>query len=573
VPPVASAPSASVVVAPPAPPPGPARVDLAARKSTHFLGENVLVDFCVVDTSPSPITISVGGDYGGSSRSLRFKVEVRDAAGQVMPDPDPNPVNFGGMGYSPKIEPGARWCQSLQLMRYARIDAPGTYTITATHDLGWKSEKPPVGTTKISLAMPNAAEAENVIAAMEALPDDPNGSAGKVSPAYADFSALRYDVYTAPLAKRASAGDLRAIDGLTNIPSQAATRVLVGLLSNPSREVARAAARGLAMRLPDPALSGALGARNPFEATYADQRKYLGRAWVPALADDVRAAADQRLASSTAEDVTDGAFMIEAVGTPADGPDVVKALDAAMDRTRTAPPETDVYPTPRGACQELLRAAEILVDRKLAAAAKPKSPGEIAVWLVALSRGARPSAWEAELGRAMRHPIAYVRQLALERAPHGALSPALVTNVGADLVDRDLDVVVAAAQLAEGEHLAPLAPAVVRAMPKATDLRLNALATAAWSLGARYDRAKMLVSMLSNAAAFPQAFSELAGVIAHHGSSSSGQPTEAERKALAARWTQFITLHRADIEAGRTVPFKDPSVTPDLLPTAWKLDP
>jgi len=206
-----------------------------------------------------------------------------------------------------------------------------------------------------------------------------------------------------------------------------------------------------------------------------------------------------------------------------------------------------------------------------ARSAGPKSAGEIALWLVALSRGARPAGWEAELGRAMRHPIAYVRQLAFERTPRGAVAAALGPALVAGLADRDLDVVCAAAQLAQREHAVSLAPNVVRAMPKMTDIRLNVLSSAAWDLGARYDRAQMLVSMLPNAAAFQQAFSELLGALEHHGSSSSGEPTEAERKALAARWTKFIAQHRADIEAGRAVPLSDPTVTVDLVPHGYRL--
>ena len=566
-PPVARALPASPVVAPARP--SRARVDLGVRKSSYFLGENVLVDWCVVNTSAAPMTIDVGGDYRGSSRSLRFKVEVRDARGRPMADPDPNPYNLGGLSYSPTIAPGERWCQSLPLARYARIDAPGTYTVTATHDLGWKTGAP-TGTARVTFAMPNAAEVERVVAAMEKLPDDPQRSAGKLSIDYADFSALRYDVYVGPLAKRAAAGQARAIDGLANVPTEAATRALVALLGSGSHDVSRAAARGLAMRLPDPALAGALGKRNPFENSYDAQRKYLAQSWVPALADDVRAAAHKRLASSDADDVRDGAFMLEAVGTAADGPELVKSLDAAIDRTRTTPAETDVYPVPRGACQELLRATNMLVDRGLAAPASPKSPGEVALWLVALDR-ARPAGWEAELGRAMRHPIAYVRQLAFERAPRGALAPALVSAVAVGLADRDADVAVAAAQLAQREHATALAPKVVRAMASQNGIRLNAVSQAAYELGARYDRARMLVSMLASQATFGAAMSELLGALDHHGYGSSGEPSEAERKALAARWSAFVTQHRADIEAGKPIALSAPGVTADLLPSGTKL--
>src|SRR5438094_7234758 len=101
--------------------PGSARIDLAVRTPKRFLGENVLLDYCVVNTGSTPIAIDVGGDYRGSSRSLRFKVAVTDAKGVALPDPDPNPMNFGGMSYSPTIQPGKKWCQSLQLARYARF--------------------------------------------------------------------------------------------------------------------------------------------------------------------------------------------------------------------------------------------------------------------------------------------------------------------------------------------------------------------------------------------------------------------------------------------------------------------
>ena len=156
--------------------PTTARIELHVRKPRHFLGENALIDFCVVNRTEAPIKIDVGGDYRGSSRSLRFKVEVRDAAGNKLADPDPSPFNLGGLMYSPSIEPGKRWCHSLPLWRYARIDAPGKYTIRATHDLGWAAGTAPTGTAKIVFVMPTPTQAEAVVVAMAALPPDPGTS-------------------------------------------------------------------------------------------------------------------------------------------------------------------------------------------------------------------------------------------------------------------------------------------------------------------------------------------------------------------------------------------------------------
>jgi hypothetical protein len=563
--------SATVSVAPPK----EARVELGVRKSTHFLGENVLVDFCVVNGKDTPIKIDVGGDYRGSSRSLRFKVEVRDSTGVVMPDPDPDGYNLGGIGYSPDIAPGAKWCQSLPLMRYARIDAPGTYTITATHDLGWPAGTAPRGTTTIALAMPDATRAETIVREMEALPADPSTSAGQTAVAYQDFSAMRYDVYSAPLEARAKAGKAYAFDGLSQIPTTNATRALVALLAAPNADIAHAAAMALAMRLPDPALTGQLGARNPFENTLGAQRKYLSsHAWDASFTDDVRTAARARLSSphSDVRELQDGAFMLEAVGHGSDAPPLVRALDTAIDRTRTVPAEKDVYPVPRGACQELLRAAEMLVARGATPLASPKSPGEIAMWLVALERQTtRPAGWEAVLASAMKHPIAYVRELAMIRVPAHALPPSLVALVATNLANADEDVVVEAAELARRENVRSLAPAIVAAMAHPVGLRLNIVSNAAHALGARMTRAKALAARLADKDAFDEALAELVETLDHQGRSTDGETTDAARAAVAARWRAFVEAHRADIQADRKLSLDDPTVTPDLVPPTWKL--
>ncbi|HEV7555860.1 MAG TPA: hypothetical protein VGO00_10415 [Kofleriaceae bacterium] len=546
-----------------------ARVELHVRKPKHFLGENALVDFCVVNPTSSPITIDVGGDYRGSTRALRFKLEVRDAAGTVLADPDPNPFNMGGMSYSPNIAPGKRWCESLALWRYARIDRPGTYTIKATHDLGWAVGTAPTATATITFAMPTPAEAEAVVAAMEALPADPNNSAGEVRVDYADFSALRYDVYVTPLTARATRGKPTALAGLAEIPTRTATRAIVTLLRHRDPVIAKSAVEALSMRLPDPALTGHLGSRNPFENTMSEQRKYLStRAWDPALADEVRAIAKLHLASVDLADIVGGAFMLEAVGTLDDAPDVVKALDTAIDRTRKDPVETNMSPPPRGACMELRRAVTILLARGLVPAASPSTGGEIAVWLEALYTGARPPGWEAELGRAMKHPTPYVRELAFQRAPD-AVPASLVPSIKASLVDRDQDVVDAAAELAARAKLTALAPDVVKAMAHPTGLRLNIVSNAAYALGARYPRALALLARLDDA--FGDAYGELLEMLDQKGGGRSGEPTAAEKKAVAAAWTKLVAAKRSAIEAGTKISLDDPAVTPALFPKSWNV--
>jgi len=548
-----------------------ARVMVQTGTGPHFLGENLLVDYCLANTSREPFSIDVGGDYRGSSRSLRFIVEVRDAAGTLVPDPDPEPYNLGGLGYSPTLQPGEKWCQSLPLVRYARIDAPGKYSLRVTHDLGWPEGTAPAGQGTIELVMPNAVQAEAVVARMESLPCDPNTSAGKVSRPYADFSALRYDVYVAPLLRRARKGSLDAISGLSWIPTPDATRALIGLLQASDPKARRAAVDGLNLRLPDPALAGALGPRNPLGNELPAQRKYLSaQAWQPGFADEVRTAARRLLASADVGDLQPGAFMLEAVGTAADAPDLVSALTRAILRTQTEPREAGVYPVPRGACQELLRAAQILLGRGLRAPVAPKSEGELAVWLLAVGQGAHPTGWEASLGRALRHPVPYLRALALDNTP-AALPMRLEPAVSANLAHADIDVQIAATLLVERAKLTSLVPGIIRIIERAKDpTQLTIASNAAYELGARTARGLALAGRLAEPDMFNAALGELAGLLDSHGYSSSGSPPPHAGAQLVERWRAFIEQHRLEIQAGTRIPL-DENVPVDLVPPNWKL--
>src|ERR1022692_947596 len=118
--------SAQTIAPPPA---GAARVVLSVDKPAFFLGENVLVHYCLENLSSAPFQIDVGGDDRAASRSVRFKTTVTDEHGAAVPDPDPSGFNFGGAEQMPTIAPHDHWCQSLALMRYARIDQSGTYSI------------------------------------------------------------------------------------------------------------------------------------------------------------------------------------------------------------------------------------------------------------------------------------------------------------------------------------------------------------------------------------------------------------------------------------------------------------
>lgn len=536
--------------------------------ATHFLGENVLVDYCFVNPTKQPVKISVGGDYRGASRSLRFKATMTDSGGAVMPDPDPTGFSMGGLGWEPDVAPGNRWCQSLPLYAYARFDQPGTYAVRFTHDLGWKGKPAPTGDTTITFAMPTATEAENVVVAMEKAGDATSVSSGKTSAPYRDYFALRYPIYLDALSRRARTGNLDAVDGLGQIPNLDATRMLIGLLDEKNPDVAKRAAQVVSMRLPDPALDGAaLGARNPFANEIPEQRKYLIKVgWSPDLAGSVRSAGLKFLAGSDDDLVKSGAFFFEAIGGASDNAKLVEAYTRAIDRTASADRESQVWPTPRGACQELGRAAKMMLARHATPVDPPTTTGEIAEKLLD-----HPS--DTLLHKALNHPNMYVRRLALEALPD-AVPAALVPDVGTDLGVADLDVLVSASMVVQRAKLTALGPKTAAVIARVDDAWLLRMARdGAVAAGARSLAADALVARLADPKAGDSSLRLLQDLFANSGTTSSNPLTPEQGKALAPRWTKLIAAHRADIDKGVKLKLDDPSLPKNLFPEGWVVTP
>ena len=300
----------------------------------------------------------------------------------------------------------------------------GTYSIRATHDLGWTSTKAPEGQITITLSMPSGEEADRIVAATLALPNEAeylSGSGQKILTPRRDFSLLRYPIYLTPLVRLVETGNAEALLGVGAIPTPEATRALIGLMNHRDPLVARDASRQLASRLPDPALEGRLPRRGPFNNELEDPRRYLRDAsWRPEFAAAVRSIAGQWLASDDSTRVIQAAFMIEAFGTIAEVPALSGALDRALERTLTLPFERGGYPRPRGAMQELMRATDVMVSIGYTPPAAPATPGDAVLWLTSFGKGARPDSWQTTMRTLLEHRIPYLRELALQRLPDAA---------------------------------------------------------------------------------------------------------------------------------------------------------
>ena len=581
-----------------------AKVTLELDRPEYFLGENVLAHFVLENTGSKPFKISQGGDYRGSSRSLRFVVTATNEAGHETEDPDPHPMNLGGLEGTSEVKPGAKFTVSIPLVRYRKFDAPGRYTIRVSHDLGWREEpggpKRPVAEASVTFHMPTPEQAETVVAGMEAMKEDPGVSQGQRSPDYPDFGALRQPVYLLALERRAEQGNDAALEGIGNMETLDATAALIKRACEPGNPLALEAAQTLNNRLPDPEFAGKLPGRGPFNTSRLEDRRRLSqRCWDDKFIPEVRALAKRLLGASDqskggtirhttrtmwgsmTRDVGDqigtGAFMIEAVGMPEDAPAVLGAMLPVLEQTmtpRTEPKDNilnDPEPLP-----ELLRAMAALHKRGYSMGPNFSGNAELLLYFTWLADQPppRPENWQ-QCFEAFGTSSPYaIREAVLRSAPL-PLPEACVPGVRAALADKDLGVCRAACELVgksnDQRFLAPLLEIIAT---ENHEWLLGSATNAAVRLGAGYELLHIWAERLGDEHLYGQALDCLQGVLdmKTYGSSGRTDLSRAERLHLREVWLAFLDHHEKELRAGKRFKLDDPAVQPELFGRARQLN-
>lgn len=567
-------------------------VTLTPLKKRWFLGENIQAHYRVKNCGTLPFKVDFGGDYRGASRHLRFKVLASDARGRKLADPDPSGFCMGGMSSDRVLKPGDSFYQTLPLVPYARFERAGTYRVRLFHDLGWKpslrrakgrTALPPFTDSRwtqatLVLVQPSPAQARQVVARMAKLPTDPNATWGKKSGPFADFVCLRYPVYLPILEQRViqGLGVSQALRGIANIPTPAATAALIRLLRLPGGRLSQPVVGALSMRLPDPMLQGKLGPRNPFFNTLKPQRLYLIKhGWRPRFAGAVRAAARRLLAAKSTAAVRSGAFLVQAVGTAKERAALVSALDWAIAQTVRLPLNRRLYPRPRGACQELLRAAVMLVRHgRVKPPTPPRTPGQIALYLTAwgpVQAAKRPRSFNRLVGQWMSHRIPYIRELVLTLTT-GAYPASVLRRLRRQLTSSSVDLQVAACNAVARTKQPRFRRALLALMATARERWLIiVLAGAARAIGVRPDRvARAWALRLDDPKLTMLIFGQLSSLFqGNSGTSMSRKITLAEARRLKRRWLRFIRTHRVAIRKGHRFRFGDPRLSPQLVPRGF----
>jgi hypothetical protein len=551
---------------------------LETDKAKFVLGEQILLHYRIDNTGDEKFKVNFGGDYRGTVRSLRFTVTGKDEAGKELEDPYPSASSMcmGGISSSPDVAKDKPFYASIFLDSYLCIDVPGKYTISVYHDLGWgKNEKTRNALTasvQIEIVMPTPDEAEKVVSDLLALPEDHGGSSGQRRKPSRSLASVTHPIYLPALKRCLLEGKTEALASIGQIATPEATLCLIDLVKFSDVKLASEAAGTLNRRLPDPRWSKELEWRGGFHDMFAmdkEGQKLSAASWRPDMAAAVRALALRYLGQISPNDRVLGAYMLQCIGVPEDADALLKGASLAFEQSKDRPMETGFYPRVRGDCGEMVRAIEALLKRGMKPTVDPKTPGEIAAFLIALQSGKdfRPDGWQAKCMSWLASPIPAIRELVLKSIPEAP--PGFVAALPKRILDSDVDVQIAACKWATRLKSAELTEPVMKCLEEAKEdwLRRDAL-EAANALNKPYEMLTVLVKRIGQCGIEEQGNLDLLAervIEMKHGHSSNAQDL-GDLAKLKARWIEFLSKNEPRLRDRNRFKPGEPALTPDLFP-------
>jgi len=545
------------------PVPKGAKVSLELDKDGYFLGEPVLLHFCLKNTGEGPFSFTFGGDYRGSTRSLRFKVKVTDENGKVMPDPDVFQDTFGGIGGTLDLKPHEEWCESLPLSRYVYLEKPGTYSIEAYHDFGWKETAGnafPKGKTTIKMKLPDENQVKKFFQNMYELPERNNVSEfGKKSPVYADFTALGFPLYIPLLLEKAKQNDENALEALVSMPTPEATRALIELLNNNDPEfVIKVYQWGLNRRIPDPKTQEYLQGEYAHEPYYHKLKNWTDQVWRDEFAGDALKYGRKFLTSANIEIQSIGGTIIARLGTAEDIPSVITSLTDIIEKTKKEP---QGYPFGVKAPDRIYGVVQDLIKKNAyQPSTDPHTSGEIAAYLAALTvdNNFRPKGWKEKLEKWLSYNIEFIRKLALN-----ALNSDVVNEERGDVIkslyDPQLSVRMAACEAVDKFNV-KVKGEIVRSFVDSDNIfALNCWVDVAKKQGMRWEMLNVLDDQLKEGNDYCGMMSAIDNLLIDgkmSDSSCNGNLRPGELDNVKKKLKDFLMAHKDRLKANQGFPNK-----------------
>jgi hypothetical protein len=564
-------------------------VTVALDKDQYYLGENVVLKWQIHNAGDQPFKFSIGGDgrTPEARRAIRFKVEAVDEQDRQTDDPYPSPMNMGGMGSGPTLEPGQDFRDVVQLMRYREFPGTGTYTIKVYHDLGWEKHSSlgffegressaippgprlaPVATATVRLVMPDPRQARGVVDAMLAMSADANRTWGQWGKPFADVELLRYPVYLPIMKELAQKGDARGLDAIGAMAFPEATAALLELTQHKDSAIAAKAGDLLLRRLPD-TFSGNLPSR---------QRYLAERCWTDELKKATLVPAWKLLDGNDREGIIRGSRIVGSQGGKDDLPALVKVMDRVLPAFKDDPTEQEAYLRPPTASGALVDAVGKLIRRGAQPPGSAATPGEAAAFLVGLGvKGDfRPEGWHDRAVGLIGHPIPFLRELALRNVPL-PLDDAAVAAVARAIKDKYAPVQGAACDLAAKAKARAFGPPAMDVL-KVTfnDWVLRAAFQATGECGVENDRRLEVcvgrMNPLTNDLNMLMLSLLIDGAIVHEGGYGSQgiEDWTSILPGIQKAWLDCIASNRQALREGKRFPIAQPPVTAEMFPPGFR---
>lgn len=561
-------------------------VSLEFDKPEYFLGENVLLHWRIQNKGDKPFRISMGG-YGrtpDANRAIRFKVELIDADGKPCPDPYPNPMNMGGWGSDPTLQPGGEYWDHLHLMRYREVTKPGTYTVKVYHDLGWgmrtsrgfeegkdssaippEPRNAPVATATVRFLMPDARQARQLVETMMKAPEYGGDTWGKKATGKSvDFALLRYPVYL-PLALEVMNGKQRD-EALGAMAFPEATAVL---LDGMKQGLGGSASMLLLRRMPA-----------DFRG-YQSRQSYLAeRSWTDEHKKKMVAPAWKQLSSDDRSQVITAGQMIQSLGTKDDLTRLIKVMDHHFDKYKNDNEEQRPYPRPATVCGTLEVACRSLLKAGATPPATVDTPGSAVAWLVALNVNEkfRPEGWRETARKLLKHNIPFVQDVALRNHPLTLDEP--TAEIVTELLNNDyLPVQAAACILAWKSKTKACGPTLKKLMQTTSDkwIMSNAFLAAETCGVPNDERLEICVDRMQphnkdwNMWLIGQLVS---GSIKTNGHGAHAlEDWTSTLATLQPAWREFIAAHRVLLRKGVRFPPSSPPLSQEMFPKHFHMYP
>ena len=133
------------------------RAGFIPYKAQLVWGEPLQVTFTVKNLGTNNFKFEFSGDYRGTGRHERFKINIADADGNALPDPIAHPMFFGGLLQSVNLKTGQVFTNVIDLTTFRVIAKPGIYTVNCNFafDEGWgkKDQTNPVVNSTFTLTI------------------------------------------------------------------------------------------------------------------------------------------------------------------------------------------------------------------------------------------------------------------------------------------------------------------------------------------------------------------------------------------------------------------------------------